>query len=837
MFAHDLNQSIAEAKKQRRRSAASGKTKQDSDDSDEDAEEGDEEDGDQAPEGAGGGSGSSKKWFDAETKCRKAERTWHTSVDELGKSLQETLKQCVQTVTEFRNAGAAAAEFQEELQILEKRQKWLHAILEKDEQPLQALLTEQESEEHNAAAGAAETRTTSQDIAAIGRAGPCQGYRSLKTLSMLKAMGAEYRICTSNEQIKEISDKCQNEKKLANTLVAAVKAARNDLLAAEKRLITQQKKERERAAKAAAKAKAAGKPPAGKGHDDKAGTGIASTGVARKASSLEATLFGNKSEIWTADEHRIPVCGAMQNIDDLDESQPFIQTGFQVPDTIIQACKDFKGVFESSALRITEGRAQAPAPQGSKELQDKLREDNRLRFDWSPTLLTAVTKDSPAETLLPLVTQTVFGFANSSMSKGRTEAGMCLRIIAEGTLMVAVLTLKNFDANPSNPSSSKLMQAQAAMTHGNQEALKNFAKSGELRVGTLGPGDILYLPPACIVSHRVHAQDAYGVRVGLLGAGFVERITQVANQQQSMPSNLQKILKAALAEQAASEYSAEELLNREESRSKAAVKIMQSLQQKNPQSLLEPISKEKEETIEKKPTTAENAPAAEGDPSKEKEETIKKPTPAENAPAAEGVKSKAIEGQGCPDQTQKQEQEKKKEAETKEASVDLQQETNQQSVQEAEEKPPAVAEQTAVEAEAKLDKGDDVAMEPAAKEHSGNANEPISGAPENHLPGTGPDSATDRAPGSPGKPTAGEAGSTATASKPMEIEEPKHAPGVAAAEKKKKEEPKASSKQNEKPEAKAKTQPKEKEVSKKKRKGNDDAEDAAAAKKPARAKR
>lgn len=98
------------------------------------------------------------------------------------------------------------------------------------------------------------------------------------------------------------------------------------------------------------------------------------------------------------------------------------------------------------------------------------------------------------------------------------------------------------------------------MTRGNEEVLKSFAKSGELRVGTLGAGDILYLPPACILSHRVYAQDMYGVKIGLLGASFNARLREVASKHQPMPAALQEVLQAAIAEQDSREYTAEALL-------------------------------------------------------------------------------------------------------------------------------------------------------------------------------------------------------------------------------------------------------------------------------------
>ena len=141
------------------------------------------------------------------------------------------------------------------MSILEKRQKWLAAIIEVDDASLIRHKKEQQTEEKQAMS---DSQTTSQDVTALGRVGPCKDYQDLQTIATLKQMAAEFRTCTSAQQIKEVNEKGASQKKPINTLLAAVKAAKADLLAAEKRAQAQKKKEEERAAKEAAKAAKAG---------------------------------------------------------------------------------------------------------------------------------------------------------------------------------------------------------------------------------------------------------------------------------------------------------------------------------------------------------------------------------------------------------------------------------------------------------------------------------------------------------------------------------------------------------------------------------------------------
>ena len=243
------------------------------------------------------------KWFDAETKCRKAERTWMTGLDDLANSVQILLKQCAESLNDFRRKPDAATKFTEEMSILEKRQKWAAAIIEADDTSLSHHKQEQQAEEKQAMG---DSQTTSQDVSALGRVGPCKDYQDLQTIAALKQMGAEFRTCTSAQQIKELNEKGATQKKPIATLLAAVKAAKSDLIAAEKRAQAQKKKEEDRAAKEAAKVAKAGA-ASGNAPGGEAGRARAASRsqVTRKKQSAQSILLDNNSELWQDETFRI----------------------------------------------------------------------------------------------------------------------------------------------------------------------------------------------------------------------------------------------------------------------------------------------------------------------------------------------------------------------------------------------------------------------------------------------------------------------------------------------------------------------------------------------------
>ena len=496
MSAPNLRYAAEAAAKNRRRASKGGQNAADDENKDEDEsqESGDkeqDEDKDKAKDK------EKNKWFDAETKCRKAERSWISGVESFEKTLKELLQECLNLLGEFRALGAAGvSDFTEELSILDRRQRWLHAVLEGDE-PLQRMFEKQTEEEEKARDS--DSKTTSADLEALARAGPCKDYRDLKSISALRQLGSDFRLCTSNQAIKDTAEQCGQQKKTVSTLVAAVKAAKGDLIAAKKRQVATQKKEEERAAKAErAAAKAAATAAASAKNKARGEESETQRGVSRKRISTQACLLDNNSDLWQNEGFRIQILSHGQQC---NVQEPFIQTSVTLPEETQTKVSQFGKVFSGSALRVTEGRAQSALPRNDV-LATALA--GYLPKDWC--LQAADEADFPNE-LLPTMRSSSFGFAALAVSSARTELAMlpCVRVIQEGSLMVAVHCPQTF-------AKGSMAAAQALMAQGSAEELLKAAKGGELRLATLGAGDLLYLPPACIVSHKAHGADVLGVR-------------------------------------------------------------------------------------------------------------------------------------------------------------------------------------------------------------------------------------------------------------------------------------------------------------------------------------
>ncbi|CAJ1457938.1 unnamed protein product, partial [Effrenium voratum] len=94
----------------------------------------------------------------------------------------------------------------------------------------------------------------------------------------------------------------------------------------------------------------------------------------------------------------------------------------------------------------------------------------------------------------------------------------------KGTMMVAVWKL-----------AGHLEAEQRLLAAPSDKLLQDAASSGQLRLGTVGPGDMLYLPPCSLVSHRAHSQDVLGLRLGLLSPSLLPVFTACKNRFLELP--------------------------------------------------------------------------------------------------------------------------------------------------------------------------------------------------------------------------------------------------------------------------------------------------------------
>ena len=188
-----------------------------------------------------GQSPSKEKWFDAESKTRKAERAWDTQMNVLKRDLETLSASMSSTLADFRSTPSDAQEFAAEMLLVQKRHEWVLAVLQEDE----SVLNEKISAQRELAEGV-DSVTESRDATAIARAGPCAGYEGLMTHKALASKGAGFRTCASQDDIKKFAEKLVPGKKLVATLMSASKGSVNELVAARKKSRCKRRKRRRR---------------------------------------------------------------------------------------------------------------------------------------------------------------------------------------------------------------------------------------------------------------------------------------------------------------------------------------------------------------------------------------------------------------------------------------------------------------------------------------------------------------------------------------------------------------------------------------------------------------
>ena len=187
--------------------------------------------------------------FDAELQTRKAERSWTQSMESVEQDISKLSSDMVNGLAEFRRNPAEAREFTAEMLLVQKRQEWLGAVLEKED----ATLSSKISEANEAVDG--DAITTSRDVSALTRAGPCPGFEKLTTVASLSSRASEFRTCVSQDEIKSKFESLQSERKQLAVLMASCKTALNEMIAARKRLQVIKEKQKEKEIKEATKDK------------------------------------------------------------------------------------------------------------------------------------------------------------------------------------------------------------------------------------------------------------------------------------------------------------------------------------------------------------------------------------------------------------------------------------------------------------------------------------------------------------------------------------------------------------------------------------------------------
>ena len=189
-----------------------------------------------------------------------------------------------------------------------------------------------------------------------------------------------------------------------------------------------------------------------------------------------------------------------------------------------KALKGFVSLFKDSSIRVTEGRAQAPAAaDAAAEVQAAL--GSLLPGDLAFSLSAEDRQKSPQ--LAKAMVCATFGIAASHMCLGKFELSLmpCLRATYQGSRFTTVVLLSAVLKRLKEPS---LQQVQDYLFKCTEGQLQELTREGGAFCATVGPNDLLFLPPGCMVSHKIFAQDVCGLRVGLLDVHMEADLRTVA---------------------------------------------------------------------------------------------------------------------------------------------------------------------------------------------------------------------------------------------------------------------------------------------------------------------
>ena len=237
-----------------------------------------------------------------------------------------------------------AEKLRSEIQLVKTRLVWLECVVSADGSADKRLasLIKDATGDVPPEEGSDGVSSTSKDLNALWRAGPCPNFEQLVMFSVLEKHQESISLATTADQLTEKSEAKKSTFTMFNTLSSSCKTSTNDLASAYTTCLTDAK-EAEHAAKEANKSKRK--------------TKDVTSSVAKKPRPAVAPVLDYEGCTTIA-----------QGGPDADFSLPFWLSGKETPgkglksviaanESLLKELDDFTSLFEKSAERVTEGRA------------------------------------------------------------------------------------------------------------------------------------------------------------------------------------------------------------------------------------------------------------------------------------------------------------------------------------------------------------------------------------------------------------------------------------------------------------------------------------------------
>ena len=162
-----------------------------------------------------------------EVKINRYDRKFVSDNEKSKNALTETLNKM--KALQLQHQGTPmAVKVSAELEVMQKRQRWLAVVLEGTDEELTKLIKEVD-EPKDDKAGKSEVDAQSKSLGSIVRAGPCNDYGTLKIFGELEVYRPLIRRCGNEEELKAAVAKAAPLRKVFQSLMASCKEAMNDV--------------------------------------------------------------------------------------------------------------------------------------------------------------------------------------------------------------------------------------------------------------------------------------------------------------------------------------------------------------------------------------------------------------------------------------------------------------------------------------------------------------------------------------------------------------------------------------------------------------------------------
>ena len=282
-------------------------------------------------------------------------------------------------------------------------------------------------------------------------------------------------------------------------LVQATKAAQSDLVNARKRFEANQKREAEKQKKEEDKRIKQDKDARGKRPKVRRQSEHAVLNAEMMSALPELPRYtADAGSDWASSAQRLllepwvqrPGSSSMNNFPDLNE-----------------LLHEFAQAFKQSALRVTDGRATKPVPEGSKffkQLQrdDVVDESCLLGFEDFQSVYSIAFPATPlvlGEAAKKLLCPAMFAIAQNHCSIAKVEPGLLgtLRYHHSGSYLVSIWLPQDL-AGPAPKDFFK--EVSDCVSKATPEEIKERGTARLFFMGTVSEGDLLYIPPGAVVS-------------------------------------------------------------------------------------------------------------------------------------------------------------------------------------------------------------------------------------------------------------------------------------------------------------------------------------------------